>query len=120
MGCGLRSLFVSYKRITIDPNVMGGLPCIRDLAIPAGIVAAMAADGMTIERIVTFLPVLTLDDVTEALHYAVDVSLQRAFEGSSFSSPEARQGGAEPPPHLVDEISRQVRRRLRTPPSART
>lgn len=63
---------MTFGRITIDPAVMGGLPCIRNLRIPVGTIVAMAGDGMTVEEIVTDLPDLTAEDVTEALRYATE------------------------------------------------
>jgi len=37
---------VTYERITTDPAVMDGLPCIRGLRFPVATVVAMFADGM--------------------------------------------------------------------------
>jgi Protein of unknown function (DUF433) len=50
---------MAYERITTDPDVMGGLPRIRDLRIPVATVIAMLADGMSPEEIVAELPDLT-------------------------------------------------------------
>lgn len=58
---------VPYERITVDPEVMGGLPCIRGLRIPVASVVAMVADGMPADEIVTELPDLVLEDIPEAL-----------------------------------------------------
>ena len=46
---------VPYERITVDPEVMGGLPCIRGLRIPVASVVAMVADGMSAGEIVDLL-----------------------------------------------------------------
>ena len=61
---------MAYERITVHPDVMGGMPCIRGLRIPVATVVAMVADGMTAAEIVDDLPDLTVDDVAEALRYA--------------------------------------------------
>lgn len=57
-------------RVTIDPDVMGGMPCIRGLRIPVATVVAMVADQMTSTEILAELPEFEEADVTEALRYA--------------------------------------------------
>lgn len=69
--------YVTFERITVDPDQMGGLPCIRGLRVPVATVVAMLADGMTPEEIVADLPDLTVDDVTEALRYAAEAVRER-------------------------------------------
>jgi uncharacterized protein (DUF433 family) len=68
---------MAFERITIDPAVMGGLPCIRGLRIPVATVVAMVADGMNATEIVTELPDLEIEDVAEALKYAAQAMLER-------------------------------------------
>jgi uncharacterized protein (DUF433 family) len=68
---------MAFTRITTDPEVMGGLPCIRGLRIPVASVVAMLADGMTAEEIVTELPDLVPEDVAEALRYAAEALRER-------------------------------------------
>jgi uncharacterized protein (DUF433 family) len=63
---------VTFERITTDPDVMGGVPCIRGFRIPVSTVVAMFADGMTADEIVTDLPDLTCEDIMEALRYAAE------------------------------------------------
>lgn len=61
---------MSFERITVEPDKMGGQPCIRGLRIPVATVVAMVADGMTPGQIVAELPDLEVEDVAEALRYA--------------------------------------------------
>jgi len=68
---------VAYERITVDPETMGGMPCLRGLRIPVATVVAMVADGMTAAEIVEDLPDLTVDDVAEALRYAAEAMRER-------------------------------------------
>jgi len=68
-----------FERITIEPEKMGGVPCIRGLRIPVATVVAMVADGMTPAEIVDDLPDLELADVTEALRYAAGSLLERTL-----------------------------------------
>lgn len=68
---------MTFERIAIDPDVMGGMPTIRGLRIPVATVVAMVADGMTAAEIVDDLPDLTLDDVAESLRYAAEAVRER-------------------------------------------
>ncbi len=64
-------------RITVDPAVMGGVPCLRGLRIPVATVVNMVAGGMTAEQIVDELPPLEIDDVSAALRFAADAVADR-------------------------------------------
>lgn len=64
-------------RITIDPTVMGGVPCLRGLRIPVATVVNMIAGGMTPAEVVEELPPLELADVTAALRFAADAVADR-------------------------------------------
>ncbi|OAG27539.1 DUF433 domain-containing protein [Thermodesulfatator autotrophicus] len=66
-----------FRRITVDPNKMGGVPCIRDLRLPVATVVAMIADGMTTEEILRLYPDLEEEDVREALLYAAEAVKER-------------------------------------------
>jgi uncharacterized protein (DUF433 family) len=68
---------MAYKRITIDPNKMGDVPCIRGLRIPVATVVGMVADGMTEMEILGALPDLEAEDIREALHYAAEAVRER-------------------------------------------
>lgn len=64
-------------RITIDPAVMGGVPCLRGLRIPVATVVNMMAGGMTAQQIVDELPPLEIEDVAAALRFAADAVADR-------------------------------------------
>ncbi len=68
----------------MDPERMGGAPCIRGLRIPVATVAGMVADGMSTEEILRALPDLEAADVEAALRYADDV--ERVREDEDFTS----------------------------------
>jgi uncharacterized protein (DUF433 family) len=68
---------VTFERITTDPGVMGGVPCIRGFRIPVATVISMFADGMTAGEIIADLPDLTQEDITEALRYAAEAVRER-------------------------------------------
>jgi uncharacterized protein (DUF433 family) len=61
---------MAFERITVDPDHMGGVPCIRGLRVPVATVVAMVADGMSVDDILADLPYLEAEDVAEALRYA--------------------------------------------------
>jgi uncharacterized protein (DUF433 family) len=63
---------MQFTRITINPNQMEGLPCIRGLRIPVARVVAMIADGMSTARILEAYPDLEEADLTESLHFAAE------------------------------------------------
>ena len=69
---------MDFKRITSNPDRMGGVPCIRDLRFPVATVVAMIADEMTIEDILTEHPNLEREDIAEALRYA-SLAIQDRF-----------------------------------------
>ena len=77
----LRAIIASmrYTRITVNPDQMGGLPCIRGLRIPVATVVAMLADGMTEDEILSDLPSLEREDIREALRYAAEAVQERAI-----------------------------------------
>jgi uncharacterized protein (DUF433 family) len=68
---------MTFTRITVDPDVMGGAPCIRGMRVPVATVVAMVADGMTVQEILGDLPYLEADDVSESLRYAAEAVRER-------------------------------------------
>jgi len=66
-----------FERITIEPDKMGGVPCIRGLRIPVASVVGMVADHMTTEEILADYPDLEAEDIDEALRYAATAMLER-------------------------------------------
>lgn len=68
---------MKLTRITVNPNQMGGMPCIRGLRIPVATVVGMIADGMTEEEILRAFPDLEREDIREALQYAAEAVRER-------------------------------------------
>jgi uncharacterized protein (DUF433 family) len=60
----------TLNRITHDPNVMGGKPCIRGLRVTVGTIVGLVASGHSQDEIVRLYPYLSADDVREAPAYA--------------------------------------------------
>jgi uncharacterized protein (DUF433 family) len=68
---------MQFTRITVDPDQMGGVPCIRGLRIPVATVVGMVADGMQDVEILRDYPDLEPDDIREALRYASEAVRER-------------------------------------------
>ena len=61
---------MKLTRITHDPAVMGGKPCIRGLRVTVGTIVGLLASGESRERILQAYPYLEPADLDEALAYA--------------------------------------------------
>ena len=68
---------MTFKRITVNPAQMDGLPCIRGLRIPVATVVGMVADGMADEEILKAYPDLEHEDIREALQFAAEAVRER-------------------------------------------
>ena len=62
--------FAANDRITFDPQVMGGKPCIRGLRVTVGSILANLSGGMSHERLLELFPYLEKEDISAALEYA--------------------------------------------------
>ncbi len=61
---------MKFERITIDPNVCTGKPCIRGLRFPVSRLLGLLASGETRESILDSYPYLESEDIDEAIEYA--------------------------------------------------
>ncbi len=57
-------------RITFNPEVMGGKPCIRGLRVTVGTIVGLVAAGHPKEEILRLYPYLEREDIDQALTYA--------------------------------------------------
>ena len=60
----------TFERISFDPRVMGGKPCIRGIRVTVGMIVGMVASGHSRETILALYPYLEREDIDEALSYA--------------------------------------------------
>ena len=60
---------MTTDRITIDPTVMGGKPCIRGMRITVGMIVGMLAKGHSASEILELCPYLESADIAQALNY---------------------------------------------------
>jgi uncharacterized protein (DUF433 family) len=58
------------KRITFDPEIMGGKPCLRGLRVTVGMIVGLVASGHNKQDILELYPYLEAEDIDEALQYA--------------------------------------------------
>jgi uncharacterized protein (DUF433 family) len=68
---------LKFNRITVNPNQMGGVPCIRGLRIPVAAIVGMVAEGMAEPEILKAYPDLQVEDIREALRYAAEAVRER-------------------------------------------
>jgi uncharacterized protein (DUF433 family) len=60
----------TIDRITFNPAVMGGKPCIRGLRVTVGTIVGLIASGHPREEILELYPYLEAEDIAQALSYA--------------------------------------------------
>ena len=59
----------NLDRISLDPEVMGGRPCIRGLRVTVGTIVGLLAAGHSIADVLRAYPYLEEEDVRQALAY---------------------------------------------------
>ena len=74
---GWKAKVTVFKRITVRPDQMSGIPCMRGLRIPVATVVGMVSEGMTEAEILKAYPDLELEDIREALRYAAEAVRER-------------------------------------------
>jgi uncharacterized protein (DUF433 family) len=60
----------NLTRITFNPEVMGGKPCIRRMRVTVGTIVGLVASGKTVDEVLADYPYLEREDILEALSYA--------------------------------------------------
>lgn len=71
---------MKFERITIDPNVCTGKPCIRGLRFPVSRLLGLLASGETKQSILEAYPYLEAEDIDEALRYAAWMAEEETVE----------------------------------------
>jgi uncharacterized protein (DUF433 family) len=74
---------MTFKRITVDPEVCGGKPVIRGLRFPVSRLLGLLAAGETRESILNSYPYLEPEDIQEALNYAALLADEEVVEFAS-------------------------------------
>ena len=63
-----------FERITIDPEVMGGKPCIRGMRVTVGMLVEAMSAGRTIQNLLADFPYVEEQDIFEALGFAAQLA----------------------------------------------
>jgi uncharacterized protein (DUF433 family) len=71
---------MKFARITVDPTVCTGKPCIRGLRFPVSRLLGLLASGETKETILKAYPYLEEQDIEEALRYAAYLAEEETVE----------------------------------------
>jgi uncharacterized protein (DUF433 family) len=66
-------------RISSDPAICGGVPCVKGTRIMVSVVLQNLAGGMAAERIIQSYPRLTVDDVRACLEFAAELASDRVL-----------------------------------------
>ena len=70
----------TFERITIDPAMCSGKPCIRGMRFPVSRLLGLLAAGETREQVLQNYPYLEDRDIDEALRYAVSLAEEETVE----------------------------------------
>lgn len=66
-----------FPRITRDPGVMGGRPCIRGLRVTVGMILGNLGDGVTVDELLLAYPYLDRADILDAIRYGAWLAEER-------------------------------------------
>jgi uncharacterized protein (DUF433 family) len=74
---------MAFTRITVNPQQMGGVPCLRGLRIPVATIVGLLAEGQTERAILDLYPDLEAEDIHEALRFAAEAVRERVLPPAS-------------------------------------
>jgi virulence-associated protein VapD/uncharacterized protein (DUF433 family) len=70
----------AFTRITRNPAVMGGKPCIRGMRVTVGMILGNLSGGDSMEELLAAYPYLVRDDILEAIRYGAWLAQEREVE----------------------------------------
>ena len=73
----MRRTFREFPRITIDPEVMTGKPCIRGMRVTVGMILGNLGAGVSIEELLEAYPYLEREDVLESIRFGAWLASER-------------------------------------------
>jgi uncharacterized protein (DUF433 family) len=110
-----------FTRITVDPDQMGGVPCVRNLRIPVSTVVSMVEEGMSESDILAAYPDLEFADIRESVRFGTAVEPNdrkvirrhvlravRELNDGKYTEYKGTEGSRE----LAAEVKSRGRRRL--------
>ncbi|MEZ4656698.1 MAG: DUF433 domain-containing protein [Caldilineaceae bacterium] len=68
------------ERITVNPEICGGKPCIRGLRFPVSRILGLLAAGESMDNILRSYPYLEIADIQAALQYATLLAEEQVIE----------------------------------------
>ena len=74
---------MTLQRITVNPEIFGGRPCIRGMRFPVSRILGLLAAGETPESILKSYPYLEREDIQESLNYAALLADEQIIEFAS-------------------------------------
>jgi uncharacterized protein (DUF433 family) len=74
---------MTLQRITVNPEIFGGRPCIRGMRFPVSRILGLLAAGETPESILKSYPYLEKEDIQESLNYAALLADEQIIEFAS-------------------------------------
>lgn len=80
----------NQTRITVDPNVMGGKPCIRGMRVTVGTILDLVAEGYSTNEILAAYPYLEENDISEAQTWAKEKFLIAMAKVANVEPPNER------------------------------
>jgi probable addiction module antidote protein len=105
---------MTFQRITVSEDQMGGMPCIRGLRMPVATVVGMVAVGLQSAEILAEHPELEEEDISESLRFAADALMKRWLPYRPPSTDRGRHEhpapghsqGQSPPPDPPQGVTR--------------
>lgn len=73
------------ERISVNPNICFGKPCIRGTRIWVSLILDFLANGASIQEVLEQYPHLAEDDIRAAIAYGAEMSRERYVEITSFT-----------------------------------
>jgi uncharacterized protein (DUF433 family) len=70
----------NFPRITQNPEIMGGKPCVRGMRVTVGMIVGQIGAGLTIDQLLADYPYLEREDILEALRYAAWRAQEREID----------------------------------------
>lgn len=74
---------MTLQRITVNPEIFGGRPCIRGMRFPVSRILGLLAAGETPESILKSYPYLEKEDIQESLNFAALLADEQIIEFAS-------------------------------------
>jgi uncharacterized protein (DUF433 family) len=71
------------ERITADPKLCGGKPCIKGTRIYVSIILDALAEGLTPEEVIDHYPSLQVEDIRAAVAYGAELAQENVWKISA-------------------------------------